>query len=254
MKRFPAVVMFAALTFGVGATSPAHAQLTGTGSHLPNSPIVASFPAAGPTYVETQNTSLTGTWDATVAAAWQGTFTATGPLPAGSRPSGLSSYDFSGLPSGRLPTDSYFFINDLDSGSGGPEHLALKAYDSTHLVMMTPWLSSTLLGVAGTPLLTDMPGWDWNASTYTYSFDGGTVVGNPSITLALGNNQDIGFLDVSRDNSFSTFNIGAPVAVPEPSTWVLLAVGAAAILAFRRRRRGCLLSTAIAASRDDGGS
>ena len=106
----------------------------------------------------------------------------------------------------------------------------------------TPWLDATPLGISGTgsggggPVQQpDMPGWDWNiTSPSTYTFDGTTVSGNPNVNLVLGNNQAIGFLDFSRDNSVGSFGPRAPVS--EPSTWVVLAGGAASRLALDRRR------------------
>jgi hypothetical protein len=240
-----------ALALWVGATNLAHAQLTGSGSHIPLAPTpVVPFPAVGAPYINTSPTTWTGTWNSSpVPTAWLGTFTVTGVNPAGTSV-GLQTYDFSGLTGGVLPANSWFVIGDLDSGSG-TEQITLKAYDSTHTPIALPWLNSPALdqngtGVAGgAPQLTDMPGWDWNGTTAnTYTFNGNTV-GNPNVGLALGNNQNISFLEVSladagSGTSGTVFHLEAPTTVPEPSTMALLAGGFGALFFFRRRRSGTI--------------
>ena len=66
-----------------------------------------------------------------------------------------------------------------------------------------------------------------------YSGLGGTVVGNPSISLALETNHQIGRLDFSHTNNSNTFTIAAPI--PQPTAGALLAVGSLALL--RRNRK-----------------
>ncbi len=240
-----------ALTVWGGTMSPGHAViLTGSGLHIPLGPFVTSYPVVGPVYTEVPSTSFTGTWSASAAAAWQGTFTGTGPIPISSaRPSGFSTYDFTGLANNVLPTGSYFFLSDLDS----TEKFTVQAFDALNNVITSAWLGDpfslnpAVLGVSGTgvgggaPLLTDMPGWDWNVTAAnTYTFDGTTInTGNPNVTLALGSNQAIRYLQFNRNHPNASFNIGAPIAaVPEPATVVLLAgCFGASVLRRQWRRR-----------------
>ena len=236
-----------ALTVWGGTMSPGHAVvLTGSGIHIPLGPVVTSYGVVVPVYTEIPSTSFTGTWSGTAAAAWQGTFTGTGPIPIGNlRPSGFSTYDFTGLANNVLPIGTYFFLSDLDNGSG-TEKFSVKAFDASNMVITSAWLNNPPLGVSGTgvgggaPMLTDMPGWDWNGiAADTYTFDGTTInPGNPSINLALGNNQAISYLEFTRGSNFASFNIGAPAAVPEPATVVLLAgCFGASVLRRQWRRR-----------------
>ena len=237
-----------ALTLWVGATNLAHAQLTGSGSHIPLAvtPVIP-FPAVGFTYVVNTATTFTGTWaPSPVPTAWLGTFTVTGVNPAGNSV-GLDTYDFSGLTGGVLPANSWFVIGDLDNGSG-TEQITLKAYDATHTQIALPWLISPALdqqdnSSLSTPVpLANMPGWDWSVTTAnTYTLNGNTVSGNPAVSLALGNNQNIRFLEVSladagSGTSGNVFHVEAPTTVPEPSTVALLAGAFGALFFFMPRR------------------
>lgn len=231
------------LALQLGLSSRIHAGiLTGSGSHIPLGPYftAGTFPTIAPTYATVPNTSFAGTWTTNVAPAWQGTFNATGPLPSGVTATGLSHYNFSGVGAGTLPASTYFFLSDLDDGSG-PENIILKAYDATNTVILTEWLNSPAIGQGGTgsgsggsTILTDMPGWNWNSMAGTYTFSGSSVVGNPNIFLGLESNLAIRGLDVTRDSTFANFGLGAPTAVPEPSSLILLAGGLATFFARRR--------------------
>ncbi len=235
-----------ALTVWGGTMSPSNAGiLTGSGSHLPHVPLVTTYPVVVPVYTNSGNTTFTGTWSASAAAPWQGTFTGTGPIPSSGTPVGISTYHFTGLAAGGLSAGTFIFFNDLDNGSGS-ETFSLKAFDSLNAVITTEWLNDTPLGVSGSgsgsggvPILTDMPGWDWNGiSANTYTFDGASVGGNPNILFALENNQLIGHLEFTRTSNFATFGLGAPRAVPEPATVVLLAgCFGASVLRRQWRRR-----------------
>ena len=152
--------------------------------------------------------------------AWQGTFTATGLRPAGFyyTPE-VCSHDFSGIASGVLPAGTYFTIHDLNQN----DRLTLTAYDSAHTVISSPWLNRHPAcqwgigsggGYPGLLVLANMPGWDWNASTGTYTFDGNTVT-HAAITIALSSCVPIGFLAVTRDTNASSFGLLAPAAAPE---------------------------------------
>ena len=238
------LIATAVLTVWSGTMSPGHAgPLISFGDHIPLGPFVTSYPVVAPVYTEVPSTSFTGTWSASAAAPWQGTFTGTGPIPITSaRPSGFSTYDFTGLANNVLPTGSYFFLSDLDSS----EKFTVQAFDVSNMVITSAWLNSPPLGVSGTgvgggaPMLTDMPGWDWNGiAANAYTFDGTTInTGNPNINLALGSNQAIRYLQFNRNHPNASFNIGAPAAVPEPATVVLLAgCFGASVLRRQWRRR-----------------
>lgn len=239
---FVAVV---AMTLWVDVPEWAHAQspLTGSGSHLTLPPFLSPVPGAGLTYTEIPSTSFTGTWGTNAAAAWQGTFTSSGPIPIGARPSGTSTYDFSTLASGHLPSLTTFFISDLDHSGGLPELLTLRAFDVANGVTLTnPWLdipfgvNGTGSGVGSVPALLDMPGWDWNVtSPFAYTFNGGPVLNNPNINLVFLSNQAFERLIVTRDNSLSNFGLIAPAAVPEPSSLAMLAAVFGGTVFFRRR-------------------
>jgi len=226
----------AILALAVGTTSLASAQaLTGSGSHLPTGP--GGYPdpnVVGLSYTDNLNSTFTGVWTATPEPNWVGSVTRTGPNTGGSGPNGTSTFDFSGLANGVLPATSPFFFSDLDAGSG-LEQITFQAYDASHDLITAAWLDSTL-GQAGVSSPSDMPGWNWDTGTSTYTFDGSTVPGNPSVGFYLQNNLDIGSLVVVRDTSFANFAIGAPVPTPEPATLALLGGGVSALTLFRRRK------------------
>lgn len=224
----------AAMILWVGTNPALAALLTGTGTHLILPPFVTPFPGVAPTYTAVPSTSFTGTWGTSALAAWQGTFVGSGPIPIGANPSGASSYDFLGIGSGLLPAYTSFIINDLDT----VEHFTLKAYDVAG-TPLTEWLDTPLRvagtgsGSGGAPVSNDMPGWAWDLATFTYTFDGTTIPGNPNIVFAMENNQAMRRLDVNRDISSFSFNLVAPV--PEPS--MALFAGSFGALFFLRRSR-----------------
>ncbi len=227
-----------ALTSGAGGPNAAQAQgtLSGSGLHLPEG--AGTYPVPGVTglsYVDNLNGTFTGNWTATPQPNWVGSVTLTGPLVAGSGPNGTSTFDFSGLTYGVLPGNSYFFFSDLDNGSG-PEHFTLQAFDATHTAISSPWLT-TPIGQAGVGSPADMPGWDWNSTTSNaYTFDGGTVPGNPTVGFVMESSLAMDSLVVVRDSSFANFAIGAPEPVPEPTTLALFAGGLGLLLKLRRRK------------------
>ena len=220
----------------LGVHLNAATALTGSSTHLDTYTFPDSSVAANYNLI-----SGTGTWTTTNALPdWStsGSFAISGPLQGSGGTTNSISYDFTNMPGGTLPVGSYVYLADLDNG----EVFTMTAYNSLGQIISKGWLSENLgghgvgAGPGGSPLSTDMPGYDWNnTAASTYTFDGGTVVGNPSISLALETNQAIGRLDFSRTNNSNAFTIAAPV--PEPSVVGLLAVGSLAFLR-RNRKRG----------------
>ena len=188
--------------------------LTGSGDHLPLAPMGNVLAAVNYKYVETAN-GFTGTWSASAMQAWHGTFTATGLRPAGFYYSpDACSHDFSGLADSLLPTGTFFTIAQLHKNN----HLTLKAYDSTRRLISTPWLNrnpvcqwgnGSGVGFPGLPELANMPGWVWNETKGTYTFDGNNVK-TASITVVLSSCEPISFLEVTRGNNSVSFSLAAP--------------------------------------------
>ena len=236
-----------ALTLWVGATNPAQAGLLNTSGPLtlPGSLVSFSSVAVGLTsFSETPYTSFSLVWDGSAPTAWQGTVTGTGPYTGGPRPAGTSVFNFSGLNATYLPTGTFFGLSDLDAGSG-TEHITIRAFDTSNTLITTPWLNDTAFVYTpstttggGAPVAADMPTYDWNGiAANTYTFDGTAVPGNPNINLLLTSAQNIGSIEVIRDNNSNSFGFAAPV--PEPTSALLL-LGSGAMLLLRRRRAAAL--------------
>ncbi len=188
--------------------------LTGTGKHLPFGPTDSKIRPVAASYVHGA-TSFTGKWSTDVQAAWRGTFTGFGRIPAGNTGDHSTEYDFSGLAGHMLPAGTYLLIGDLDT----IELLTLKAYDSNRQPITLPWLNSipleqhgsgTGVGLPGSILPTDLPGWDWNESTQTYSFDVTTIVGNPTLSFTLSTREPIVFLELTREVTGFNVHLMAP--------------------------------------------
>ncbi len=216
------------------------APITGSGSNLP---IPGPNPGAPPSQVRAVTTftgGFTGTWTSPVLPGWLGSYTANGPIPAGStNPTGLTRYDFSGLPNGYLPSSTYFWLGDLDGGSTTGEQFILEAFDAAGSAILTPWLDNPIgvvgagTGSGGTILGSDMPGWAFNSTSGVYTFIGSTVgPGNPSIGVFLPSNVNITSLNVTRPFAFANFALYAPI--PTPGTAAILGMGGMVLL--RRRR------------------
>ena len=190
--------------------------LTGTGKHLPFALTDSKISPMAPSYVHGPN-RFTGTWKADVPAAWQGTFSGLGRIPAGNTGDHTAAFDFSGLANGVLPVGSYIHFTDLDN----KEHLTLKAYDMNHNAIALPWLnriplekhgSGTGVGFPGSLLPNDLPGWDWNESTQTYTFEGKTIVGNPTLSFTQSTCEAVVFLEVTREVTGFSVHLMAPAA------------------------------------------
>lgn len=208
--------------------------LSGSGLNLPLSPN-PTFASISPSIIST-TAGFTGTWAAPADTPWVGSFDITGTLPTNGN-IGTTTYTFNGLNAGALPAESFFYFGDLDGGSGS-ESFSLRAWDvSGNLLNL--WLDCTFYQYGrsangtNTPILSDMPGWAWNATTSTYSFNGFNVSGNPTLGVILQNNQSIFTLEVVKAAGANAFSISAPL-VPEPSS-ALLSIPAFVMLLRRRR-------------------
>jgi serine/threonine protein kinase len=220
------IVFACVLLFGILAVAAQNmfqhsipSPLTGSGNHLPLAPMGRVLEAVNYIYLE-DKTGFSGTWSADAMPAWQGTFTATGLRPAGFyyTPE-VCRHDFSGLASGVLPAGTYFTIFQLNQN----DNLTLTAYDSSHMLIVSPWLNrnpvcqwgnGTGAGFPGLPELANMPGWDWKESTGTYTFDGNTII-DSALTIALSSCEPIGFLEVTRGTNRVSFGLAAPTAAPK---------------------------------------
>jgi len=215
------------------------APLTGSGAHLPIvSPVV---PANEGRTVTPFTGGFTGSWTPAVAPAWNGSFTATGPVPVGlTNPTGITRYDFTSLPLGDLSAGTFFRFGDVDGGSSTNETFTLLAFDASNTLITTPWLDEPVYtggigtGPGSSLVIGNMPGWSWNAGTGEYFIDGSTITtANPTVSVYLESNMDISFLQVTRTSGFASFSLGAPL-VPAPGSAALF--GLAGVAAIRRRR------------------
>lgn len=231
-----------AIALGVGCAAPAlAAPLTGSGANLPiPSPNPGEPPRQGAALSGITAAGFTGTWTAPVLPGWIGSFSATGPVPASNLyPAGTTRYDFTTLAAGELPVGTYFSFGDVDGGSVTNETFVLQAFDATGGLLTNPWLDEAFAvtgvgtGSGGAFLPGNMPGWEWDAGTSTYTIDGTTVTGgNPSLAVWMENNTAMSYLSVVRTSNFANFGLSAPV--PAPAGVGVLAL--AGYLATRRRR------------------
>lgn len=221
------------------------AVLTGSGLlpiPVPNSTITW----VGPAYTSTSAVTLTGDWSAPAASPWVGgdfeVTHATGTLPV-SPNVGLFRYDFSNMTNGGglLPVGTYFWLGDVDAGSGNNEILELQAWDSLGN-LLSEWLDEPLF-VNGTGIsAAAMPAYTWDAGTMTYIFDGNAVPGNPSIGIFMESNQEMAAFNVNKLDTHYNFAINAPEAVPVPAAAWLFGSGLVGLIgtATRRKRTGSI--------------
>ncbi|MFP6623612.1 MAG: PEP-CTERM sorting domain-containing protein [Myxococcota bacterium] len=213
--------------------SGTHLTLTGTAIPTHLSRTATGNTVSGP---------WAGSWAVPADADWIGTFAVTGPMPAGTASNtGVSTYNFAGMPAGVLPVGTLFRFGDFDTGSGDVETITLSALNAGG-VILAPWLeglaSYTPLGIdstgSGAVVSDDLPGWDFDSATGVYTFDGQTVAGVVNVAFAFESNIAMSGLVVNRNSEFANFTLGAPV-VPEPGTMVLMGAGlAVAVLVGRR--------------------
>jgi PEP-CTERM motif len=212
-----------------------------------------AFGAIEPAISGNTSAGFAGTWSASgpastggpVAAAWVGTFTATGGFYPSS-PVGPSTtlWNFSGLSGGFLPTRTYVDFGDLDFGSGLDEMYDLMAFNAAGTVIKSPWLDGVFFVSSAVDCITEcvqaaMPEYVWNSTTGVYEFDGLNVNSlNPTDTVWLTTNTDIYQLSVQKFSTNNSFGLAAPNAVPEPAAWALMLVGFGGLgTALRARRR-----------------
>jgi Ca2+-binding RTX toxin-like protein len=185
-----------------------------TGSPAFIAPLYADVPVSAPV-------SFTGTWDATAPSAWQGTFTGTPTfIRSTANNIGINKIDFSGLPTGVLPKQSFFALGDLDDGSSSGEIITLTAWDADGDLITMPWLDEpSYQSGRGASDPKSLPDFTWDQVTGTYSFDGNgeDFRGNPSIVVFMRNNKEIGFLEVNDQTAFAGFGLSAPSTPPPPS-------------------------------------
>lgn len=234
MKMSRCLVLLSMVAGGVAGLAPA-GPLTGSGSHLPMPSPNPGAPTCVPSVLSAivHPTSFTGTWSPPAAPPWVGSFSATGPVPSSAN-AGTTRYDFAGLTAGNLPAGTLFQFGDLDDGSGG-EILTLEAFDASGLTITAPWLDtpSHVWGtgyLGGAPASIDLPSWSFSAGVYT--LDGGTVPANPNVAFVLPSNTAISKLTLVKARVGNGMSLCAPL--PAPGSLALL--GAAGLVAARRRR------------------
>lgn len=229
----------ATLTLMMGASSVIQAAtLVGAGSHLPIPSLPHNTPANSVApLITTVSGGFTGTWSSPADSDWYGTYNATGDVPtSGSVTS--TSYDFTPLSLSSLPVGSIFILGDLDDGENST--ISFQAFDASG-GLLTHWLDEpystqgTGTGSGGSVLTTNLPGWEWEAGSSTYIFDGGTTGGNPTLAVLLHNNQAISSLNAVTSRSSNNFGISAPSGVPEPSSILLLGLGGMGLVMRRKR-------------------
>jgi PEP-CTERM motif len=230
------------------------------------------FGAVGPSISGGASAGWTGTWSASgpasaggpVAAAWVGTITSSGgAYPSSPVAASTTTWNFSSLSGGSLPVGTFVGFGDLDDGSGQTEEYELMAFNSARQLITTAWLSG--VGTNGvtydssavncTPGCNQaaMPEYVWGGTTGetgvggspvaagVYEFDGLNVtLGNPTETVWLTTNTAITSLSVEKFTNNNSFQLAAPTAVPEPSTWAMLLLGFAGLgfAGYRGARAG----------------
>lgn len=238
-QRIAHLALFALCTLGGSAVAT---PLTGSGTHLPIPSPNPGMPAFQSPTISTVSGGFTGTWASPALSAWLGTFSATGPLPVAPN-FGTTNYDFTPLAATAvLPVGTYFFLGDVDIGSGTGEIFDMRAYDSSG-ALLSAWLDEPVAvwgpgsGSGGAIDVRDMPSWSYNTISKTYRFDGGTTGPFPfvsTLTIAMLSNQPIARLELVKLTTLNySFGLGAPV--PAPGTLPILS--GAGLIAWRRRHR-----------------
>lgn len=206
---------------------------------------ITAFGAVEPAIVSTAFPApigFSGTWGGAVALAWVGTFTGTGPYPFGPTTASMSSWNFSGLNLGSLPTGTFVGLGDLDAFGGAPEQYDLTAFDVNGNMITSAWLDDVFfvssLNCAAECVQAAMPEYQW--TTGVYSFDGVNVSAlNPTLTVWVATNTPILALSVKKFSGNNSLVLAAPVAVSEPDSLLLVGLSLAALtFATKGRRAG----------------
>jgi hypothetical protein len=207
--------------------------LTGSGNNVPMpSTTGATPPGIAPT-LSFGTGSFTGTWSSNAPTAWQGTFAGTGDYPCCGN-AGTTSWSFTGLSGGFLPTGTFFRLGDVDNG----ETMTLTAYNQANQIITGAWLNVPSFVSSPTPSdiqLANLPGWAFASGVYTFTGRSG-VNGNTLLTITLPSNTDIFRLVVGQPDSNAGFSLAAPDAVPEPGTYAMMGGALAALALYKRRR------------------
>ena len=233
-----ALILAIAITASIGQTPAAAAPLTGSGPHLP---LTGSAPPAAQTRTITFSDAagFDAEWTPGVQPAWLGSFSASGPVPSGNvTPAGSTRYAFSTLPNGYLPAGTQFRFGDVDGGSTTTEMFILQAFDTSGVLITTPWLNDTIGELPLGTALTQMPGWNFDGGTGTYTIDGTTVIGNPTVLAVLESNVNILSMDLERTSNFANFWLAAPLTdvIPTPAASLLGFAGIGGLIVRRRQR------------------
>ncbi len=196
------------------ATSLPAAVLTGAGNHLPIPvPNPGNPDRAHPVYTDTSSSTFDGTWSPPAHPDWVGTFSGTGSRPGTPDP-GAATIDFAGLRHGYLPAGSIVGIGDVDNGTGLGEAITFQAFGASgsplDKFLNEPFAVNNAASAAETP------GWQWHAASQEYEFFGNTVLGNPSVGVAMKTNQDIYVLEVFRATIGFGYAVDAPLK-PRPA-------------------------------------
>src|SRR4051812_17731148 len=240
MKASVSAFFLAAALSALFAVSSFAAPLVGSGN-LPFPGATGNPPRDNYAPVGPSTGPFTGQWPGggpnIAGPAWWGIFPVTGPKPHGNAgPIGTANYNFTlsgGYAPGVLQIGTYFVFGDLGNGGGQNESFCPPAFATSSNLILTPWLDTPFAASLGSAAST-MPA--YNFSPGVYDFNGNSVPGNPTVTVFLKNNTQIGKLEVTRTSTFASFILAAPPNVPEPSTLMLM-MGGLAVWAGRARRR-----------------
>lgn len=187
-------------------------------------------PSAAAPGVSPTNNVLNYTWSAPANPAWHGTYTASGVST-----SSFLSFDFTGVGSGYIPSNTYLRMSDIDSNEGW----TLAAWDDQGNPVTTAWLMDAIyLGGADPAAFVQgfMPSYTFDALTGIYQFTGESASGNPTLLYVLQTSENLSRIDLTRNNVSNSISFAAP-DVPEPGTWAMLGAGLVAAGLARRRRR-----------------
>jgi len=245
---------FAALIVATGTfVSTQAVPLTTNLTHLPIPSPNPGVPTnlVNPVYTPVAG-GFTGIWSPTTLPqpaqpAWTnlGTFSATGPIPAGTiNPDGSTTFDFRG-PSGTgvLPVGSIFRFGDVDRSGGGIEQISISGTCAICAFPLVDFLEEpfAVRGTGGNaPTVAEMPGLIVTNGLFgvtSYTIDATNVIHgigiNPNIAVLLTNNMPLSTLTVVRVRNTGSFSLQAP-PIPEPASAALIGIGGLLVLARRR--------------------